>query len=172
MPLGIALKAALNPHSAAFVDFWLPLVAPFFLALGGSLIYHAAEHRQRRRSWARLLTFSFIFTDLWVTVAAALVIFVGGFFSTDFLPMKLAVLGALLAAAAVHVVFFRATKAQVSGSSARVVIVILALLLVLGARWLGFAEVDAWWLVAVPPHQIVQQLPATSVTNPPTDVLL
>lgn len=164
MPLAIILKAALNPHSAAFVDFWLPLVVPFLLTLGASIVYHAKVRRGTPRSWARLLTFSFIFTDLWVAVAAGLVIFVGGFFSIELLPMKLVVIGTLLIAAAVHLLFFRVTKPQVSGSSARVIIVILGLLLVLGVRWLGFAEIDAWWLVAAPPHQISQQVSAP--TNP------
>ncbi|HKI86452.1 MAG TPA: hypothetical protein VKA53_06885 [Thermoanaerobaculia bacterium] len=158
MPLGITLKAVLNPHTAAFADFWLPIVVPIVLAFVGSLIYHALKEVSTPRSWTRLLTFSFIFTDLWVAVAAALVIFVGGFFPGDVLPMKLAVLGAVLVAALVHLLFFRASKDLINGASARAVLVLIGLLLVLGVRWFSFAEVDAWWLVAVPPHQITRMV--------------
>lgn len=169
MPLGIVLKAALNPRSAAFVDFWLPLVVPFFLALGGSLVYHAMERPHAPRSWARLLTFSFVLTDLWVAAGVAILLIVGGFFPAGLLPDKVAVLGALLVAAVVQALIFRAAKSAVRGTPARSAVVILGLLLVLGVRWLGFAEVDAWWLVAVPPHQISQQVPANTTTRLPLD---
>ncbi len=172
MPLGIALKAAFDPRSPAFADFWLPLLVPLVLALVGSLIYHATERRKTERSWARLLTFSFVLTDLWVAAGVAILLIVGGFFPADLLPVKLVVLAALVVAAALQVLIFRLAKSAMRETPARAAVVILGLLLVFGVRWFGFAEVDAWWLVAVPPHQVAQQMPATAVTHSLIDALL